>query len=74
MENNFVKATENFNTFENWVPAPYIRKSFVSDVDTTAKLTPEQSAQGILHMVLDEERLIGERPEYINYKGDFLPW
>jgi len=43
-------------------------------LDTTAKLTPEQSAQGILHMVLDEERLIGERPEYINYKGDFLPW
>lgn len=43
-------------------------------LDTTAKLTPEQSAQGILRMVLDEERTIGERPEYINYKGDFLPW
>ena len=43
-------------------------------LDTTAKLTPEQSAKGILRVVLDEERTIGERPEYIDYKGDFLPW
>lgn len=43
-------------------------------LDTTASLTPEQSAQGILQVALDEERMAGEKPEYINYKGDFLPW
>ena len=43
-------------------------------LDTTAKITPEQSAKGILHVVLDEERTLGEKPEYINYKGECLPW
>lgn len=36
---NFIKATNEFNTFERNVPAPYIRKSFVSDVSAQAKLT-----------------------------------
>ena len=34
----FIKATEEFNDFEHYVPAPYIRKSFVSDCDTVAKI------------------------------------
>lgn len=34
----FIKATEEFNTFENFVPAPYIRKSFVSDCETKAEI------------------------------------
>lgn len=35
----FIKATENYNTFDAPVPAPYIRKNFYCDSDTTAKLT-----------------------------------
>ena len=35
---SFIKATEKYNTFEESVPAPYLRKSFFSDVSTTAKV------------------------------------
>jgi alpha-L-rhamnosidase len=34
----FIKATEKYNTLEEHVPAPYIRKSFVSNVSTTGKI------------------------------------
>lgn len=34
----FIKATNEYNTFEKHIPAPYIRKSFVSDVKTVAKI------------------------------------
>lgn len=36
---NFIRATEAFNTFENPVPAPYMRKSFFCDEPVTATLT-----------------------------------
>ena len=36
---NFIKATENFNTFENNVPAYYFRKEFISDASKTVKIT-----------------------------------
>ena len=36
--NKFIKATNEYNTFEENVPAPYIRKSFMSKVNTTAKV------------------------------------
>lgn len=36
---NFIKATNEYSTLERKVPAPYIRKKFVSDIDTTAKIT-----------------------------------
>lgn len=36
---NFIKATNEFNALERKVPAPYIRKSFISDVSANAKLT-----------------------------------
>ena len=36
---NFIKATEEFTTFDLAVPAPYIRKSFTVDTACTAKLT-----------------------------------
>lgn len=35
---NFIKATEEYTTFEQAVPAPYIRKSFICDAPCTAKL------------------------------------
>ncbi len=43
-------------------------------LDTTASLTPEQSAEGILNTVLDTELPVEEKPLYINYRGDRLPW
>jgi len=43
-------------------------------LDTTAKLNPEESATGILQVVLDTEIPQTERPAYIDYKGDALPW
>ncbi len=43
-------------------------------LDTTAKLTPEESAKGILHVVLDGELPLEERPVYVDYKGDSLLW
>ncbi len=35
----FIQATEEFNTFEKNVPAPYVRKSFFSETETSAKIT-----------------------------------
>lgn len=35
----FIAGTTQFNTFEQPIPAPYLRKSFCSDVKTTAKVS-----------------------------------
>lgn len=43
-------------------------------LDTTAKLTPKESATGILKVVLDGDISVSERPAYLDYKGDALPW
>lgn len=43
-------------------------------LDTTASLTPEESATNILHTVLDTELAVEERPLYINLYGERLPW
>lgn len=43
-------------------------------LDTTAKLTPEESAKGILQVVLDTKLPQGKRPAYVDYKGGTLPW
>jgi len=36
--NRFIKATEQFNSFEQFVPAPYVRKGFFCKESTTGKL------------------------------------
>ena len=43
-------------------------------LDTTASLTAEASAKAILHTVLDTELPVEERPLYIDYQGERLPW
>ncbi len=43
-------------------------------LDTTAKLTPKESACGILKVVLEQELSQDIRPDYVNYKGEKLPW
>lgn len=43
-------------------------------LDTTAKITPDVSAEGILHVVLDETHPLNDRPLYLDYTGSKLPW
>jgi len=43
-------------------------------LDTTAKITPKESAEGILRVVLDNERVVEEKPVYMDYSGKRLPW
>ena len=44
-------------------------------LDTTAKITPEQSAEGILKVVLERMELsCGEHPDYVDYEGNLLVW
>ncbi|MBQ7183430.1 MAG: SDR family NAD(P)-dependent oxidoreductase [Clostridia bacterium] len=43
-------------------------------LDTTAAISPETAAAGILRTVLDEERSIRDHPEYLDWQGQTLPW
>lgn len=44
-------------------------------LDTTAKLTPAESAAGILQIALEHPELSQEkRPDYVDYRGEHLPW
>lgn len=43
-------------------------------LDTTAKITPDVSADGILHVVLDTPHPVNPRPLYLDYTGSELPW
>ena len=43
-------------------------------LDTIAKITPEESAKGILHTVLDTDLPVRERPLYLDFRGKELPY
>ncbi len=43
-------------------------------LDMTAKITPEESAAGILKVVLDEPHPVKDHPLYLDYLGKELPW
>lgn len=43
-------------------------------LDTTAAISPETAAAGILRTVLDEKRPVSDRPEYLDWQGQTLPW
>ncbi|MBQ9251711.1 MAG: SDR family oxidoreductase [Clostridia bacterium] len=43
-------------------------------LDTTAAISPDISAEGILRVALDEIRPVRERPYYLDYQGAELPW
>ena len=48
-KNDFIKATEEYNTFENNVPAYYFRQAYDSKGERYAKITIadyEQSSRG----------------------------
>lgn len=52
----------------------YVATYMRGHLDTTAQITADVSAKGILHQALDLERPIMERPEYIDYAGQPLRW
>jgi len=43
-------------------------------LDTTAKIGPEESARGILNVILDMNLPVEDRPQFRNYLGESLPW
>ncbi len=43
-------------------------------LDTTAAISPETAAAGVLRTVLDEKRKTADRPEYLDWQGHPLPW
>ena len=43
-------------------------------LDTSGKLTPEYSAKCVLRTVLDLNLPLRDRPVYIDYKGEELPY
>ena len=40
----------------------------------SSRVTCDESAKGIVKMILDHERYKGERPAYLSYKGETLIW
>jgi len=67
----FIKATNEFNTFENNVPAPYLRKSFFADVDTTAKIVI--AVCGFYELYINGENLTkGFLAPYISNTDDYI--
>ncbi|MBE6688288.1 MAG: hypothetical protein E7588_03300 [Ruminococcaceae bacterium] len=69
--NKFIKATNEFNTFEKNVPAPYLRKSFVSDTDSTAKIVI--AACGFYELYFNGKRYTkGYLAPYISNTDDYI--
>lgn len=70
VHNNLYKQNGRVIVMHPGHVATYMR----GHLDTTARLTPEESAEGILKVVLDSGLETTERPLYINYKGEPLRW
>ncbi len=67
----FIKATNEFNTFEKNVPAPYIRKSFVSDTATKAKIII--AACGFYELYINGKKYTkGFLAPYISNTNDYV--
>jgi len=68
---NFIKATEKFNTFEEYVAAPYIRKSFTVKDSTKAKV--KIAACGFYEFYLNgENKTKGWLAPYISNTDDYV--
>ena len=67
----FISATEEYNTFEKNIPAPYIRKSFNSDIKTIGKLTV--AVCGFYELFFDEKKITkGALAPYISNTDDYV--
>ena len=70
-KNNFIKATEKFNTFEEPVPAHYFRRTLVCDSPTSAKLTV--AVCGFYELYLNGVKITrGFLSPYINNTNDYI--
>lgn len=71
MRNNFIKATEKFNTFEENVPAYYFRKSFHCDLKTKVKLSI--AVCGFYELYINKNRITkGLLSPYISNTNDYI--
>ncbi len=71
MKNNFIKGTNEFNTLEKAVAAPYIRKSFNCDIKTVAKITV--AACGFYELYVNGEiHTKGYLAPYISNSDDYI--
>lgn len=71
LEKYFISATKEYTTFENHVPAPYIRKSFVSDVETKAEI--KIAACGFYEFYFNGKKLTkGFLAPYISNTEDYI--
>ena len=67
----FIKATEEFNTFENAVPAPYIRKSFICDENTKGNI--KIATCGFYELFINGEKITkGFLAPYISNTNDYI--
>ena len=70
-KNTFIKATENYNTFENSVPAYYFRRAFVVENDCDAKITI--AVCGLYELFFGGERITrGFLSPYISNTDDYI--
>ncbi len=69
--NNFIKATEEYTTFEKYIPAPYFRKAFSVKENTQAKVLI--TACGFYELYLNGERITkGALAPYISNPDDMV--
>lgn len=67
----FIKASEQFNTFEKNVPAPYIRKSFICDETVKGKI--KIATCGFYELFFNGERITkGFLAPYISNTDDYI--
>ena len=70
-KNNFIKATEEYNTFEKRVPAYYFRREFHSDHSVTARITV--AVCGFYELYFNGERITkGFLSPYISNPNDYI--
>ncbi len=71
LRNNFIKATENYNTFENHVPAYYFRRAYNAKAKANAKITI--AVCGLYEIYLNGKNITkGFLSPYFNNTNDFI--
>lgn len=70
VHNNLIKQGGKVIAMHPGHVATYMR----GHLDTTASLTPSESAESILHTVLDTDIPVGDHPVYIDFQGRPLEW
>jgi len=67
----FIRATEEYNTFEHWIPAYYFRRAFRVETSVSAKLTV--AACGFYELYLNGKRITrGLLSPYISNTNNYI--